>query len=130
MSIQSTSLLGTIGEKQVLDHYMKQAYCLIDQNFQYYQKGKQGRTGEIDLIFEKKRVLYFVEVKSRSNNKFGLAQEQVNMSKMKKLHGAIQYFMLKKQQYKDYSMQFDVAVINNGKLEIMQNAYNFDGFEY
>jgi putative endonuclease len=126
---KSTYTLGMIGQKQVLDYYLKNAYCLIDQNFQYYQKGKQGRTAEIDLIFEKKHILYFVEVKSRSNNKFGFAQEQINSSKLKNLYTAVKYFMMKKQQYTNYTLQFDVAVINGEKLEIMENAYSFDGFE-
>ncbi len=128
MSIQSTFEIGMIGQDLALNHYLKNYFCLIDQNFQYYHKGSQGRRGEIDLIFEKKHILHFVEVKARSNQKFGLAQMQISATKLKTLYSAFQYFILKHKQYAEYNMQFDVAVINNSEIEIISNAYNFDGF--
>jgi putative endonuclease len=129
MPIQFTHSTGMLGQQKAMNHYLKNTYCLIDENFQYYQKGTQGRTGEIDLIFERKHVLYFIEVTTRTTAKFSVTQEPVSESKLKTLYGAIQYFLMKKPQYKEYGMQFDVAVINNDELEVIPNAYTFDGFE-
>jgi len=118
--------LGKTGEDQALENYLERGYNLVIKNFQYYRDGRAGRLGEIDLILEKNNKLYLVEVKTRSDNSFGSPQEQVTKSKLMYLYKTWQYFILKNPKYKSYFCQFDLVSITGKKLEIIQNAYNFD----
>jgi len=123
-------LLGKKAEKVIKNLYLSKKYQLIEQNFQYYIRGANGRLGEIDLIFEKDKLLVLVEVKSRNTSKFGLPQEQVTTYKLKCLYKAYQYFLSKNAKYRNYFCRFDLAVLNLFKkqVKIIPNAYNFDKF--
>lgn len=77
--------LGRFGETVAADFYKKQGYKILIQN--YYVAG-----GELDLVVEAEDVLIFVEVKTRSNEKFGQPIEAVH--RQKQLHiqrAAIRY---------------------------------------
>ncbi len=120
--------LGNSGENLVMELYLEKGFRMVAKNFQYYNQGIQGRLGEIDLIFEKDKHLYLIEVKVRSSLEFGPPLEQINFKKLRHLYKTFQYFLLKNKQYKSYLCQFDVATVFKGKVEIISNAYNFDGF--
>ncbi len=50
--------LGLWGEQQACQYFIQKAYCFVEKN--YYCK-----QGEIDLIFLKNKIHYFIEVKTR-----------------------------------------------------------------
>lgn len=56
---------GRSGEDRALLHLIDKGYTILEKNFY------AGRYGEIDIIALKDKLLLFVEVKSRSNDKFG-----------------------------------------------------------
>lgn len=123
--------IGRKGEDLVLEHYQGLGYSLIKRNFEYRLGNVQGRLGEIDLILKKDNRLFLVEVKNRSNNQYGSPQEQITKQKLKYLYKAWQFFLAKPQNsnYRNLFIQFDIAsVYNSQKVEIIPNAYQFDGF--
>lgn len=67
---------GIIGEKMAQKYLKDNKYEIIENN--YYT-----RNGEIDIIASKNNYIIFVEVKTRTNEKYGRASEAVN--KIKKL---------------------------------------------
>ena len=127
-SINNSMSVGQKGEETVLNHYLSQNFLLISRNFQYYRKGQSGRQGEIDLIFTKDNKLFLVEVKTRTNQKFGLAINQINATKIKNLFKTYIYFVNKFPQFKQFVVQVDIATIDSGILSITPNAITFDSF--
>ena len=67
---------GIIGEKMAQKYLKDNKYEIIENN--YYT-----RNGEIDIIASKNNYIIFVEVKTRTNEKYGRASEAVN--KIKKI---------------------------------------------
>ena len=120
--------LGKDGEQLVCRHFEEQGFLIIKRNFQFYSQGVQGRLGEIDLICEKNNKLHLVEIKTRSSLQFGNIAGQVTVLQLKKLYKTYQYFLKKEPRFKSYFCQFDVATVYEGKIEIIPNAYTFDGF--
>ena len=84
-------LTGKIGEDFACAYLKKSNYIIIDRNFSCYQ-------GEIDIIAKDtlKNELVFIEVKTRTNFKYGYPVDAVNQSKQKHLLKACQYYLYKK----------------------------------
>ncbi len=125
--MSSNYTLGRKGEEIAANYLLNKGFSLITRNFQYYREGTQGRLGEIDLIVEKGGKLHLVEVKSRSNAQFGLPEEQITAAKLRYLYRTYQYFLLKNKKYQNYFCQLDVVCIKNDEIEVIQNAYSFEG---
>lgn len=69
-------------------------------------------------------LLIITEVKARSTNKYGAGKEQ--LSTLKKYHmqrGA--EFLLRKPEFKDMQIRFDVASVDNNHIEYIENAFPF-----
>lgn len=128
MSLFNNFTLGKVGENKVLEYYTTNNYNLVAKNFQYYRQGTQGRLGEIDLIFEKNKRLYLVEVKSRNTNTYGNPSSQITKTKLKCLYKTFCYFLSKYPNFREYPCRFDIASVLKNKISIVENAYNFDNF--
>lgn len=84
----------------------------ITQNF-------HAKTGEIDLIMKDKNTFVFVEVKYRSSENYGMAQEMVTWAKQKKLQKTALLWLLKnKLEIEHTSFRFDIVAIHNKGKEI------------
>ena len=70
--------LGDKGEEAVLKHYENRKYKLLEKNWRVH-------LGEIDLIFQKKDVLVFVEVKTGNLEDDIRPIENITERKQKKL---------------------------------------------
>ena len=100
------SISGQTGEDLACRYYQSLGYQLLDRNY-IAPFGKQ--TGELDLVFQKDREIVFVEVKARSNDKFGGPFEAVNWSKQRKLVNIAKMYMHLHPQFADYNYRIDVA---------------------
>ena len=69
---------AVLGETAACNYLKERGYEIIERNF---RKGY----GEIDIIAVKEDLLVFVEVKTRSNNKFGTPFEAISSKKLGKL---------------------------------------------
>ena len=80
--------LGKLGENLAAKYLQKnKGYKFIKRNF-------TSKFGEIDLIFQDKDVLVFVEVKTRFSKSFGPPEEAVTPYKIKSIIKTGQYFKL------------------------------------
>ncbi|MCD8025298.1 MAG: YraN family protein [Candidatus Gastranaerophilales bacterium] len=70
---------GKYGEKLASQYLIKNGYRIIETNYKY------SRLGEIDIIALYKDELCFVEVKTRSSNKFGAPFEAITRDKLQKM---------------------------------------------
>lgn len=77
--------LGKLGEDLACAYLAKLGYKIIERNFRI-------RGGEIDIVAIDGKTLVYVEVKTRSNHRFGLPQESVTPRKIRFLERAAKFF--------------------------------------
>ena len=66
---------GRSGEEIASKYLERQGYEILDRNFNCHQ-------GEIDIVAKDKNEIVFIEVKTRTNKKYGFASEAVNENKI------------------------------------------------
>lgn len=103
---------GIIGEKMAQKYLKDNKYEIIENN--YYT-----RNGEIDIIASKNNYIIFVEVKTRTNEKYGRASEAVNKIKKIYMKKSAAIF-LKENNFSRFTIRFDVIEVYmiNGKCKI------------
>jgi putative endonuclease len=101
--------LGQIGERLVEKKYLEQGFKLVERNY-IFPHGVQ--MGELDLIFTKPQELVFVEVKARSNEKFGGPFDAVDIGKQRKLVRTAKMYLHLHPQYQNYNYRIDVAAVD------------------
>ena len=112
-------LLGKEGEKVAERYLRKKGYRVIERNY-------RCAAGEVDLIVLDRRVVVFVEVKTRTDHRFGTPLEAVEIRKQKKMIQTAQAFLTQNRLY-HRDARFDVVGISwpGGKpmVEHIQNAF-------
>lgn len=95
--------LGKLGEDRAIIFLKSNGFSIIYRNFRAYG-------AEIDVIAEKDKTIYFIEVKTRSNLSKGQPHEAVNSSKLFRLRKAAQFFLLQNPK-KNYKLKLSVISI-------------------
>lgn len=78
--------VGQFGETLAKNYLIKHGFKIIGRNIKTSYK-------EIDIIAKLKDVLVFVEVKTRTSNKYGEADEGINSKKFKNLRYAVKRYL-------------------------------------
>ena len=113
--------IGLTGENLAVKYLKENNYKIIKRNF-------RCRQGEIDIIAYDKtnKELVFVEVKTRSNTKFGRPSEAVQNLKQKHIKKVAQYYNYNF-GIKNQAIRFDVIEVflndNNYKVEHIIQAF-------
>lgn len=94
---------GKSGEDIAVEYLEKKGYIILERNFRCNQ-------GEIDIIAMDKQEIVFIEVKTRSNQNYGLASEAVNKQKRKHMIKAIKYYIYVRNLENDF-IRIDVMEI-------------------
>lgn len=97
-------LLGKEGEKVAERYLRKKGYRLLERNY-------RCSAGEVDLIVLDGRVVVFVEVKARTDHRFGTPLEAVEFRKQGKMIQAAQFFLSQKRLH-EREARFDVVGIS------------------
>ena len=95
--------IGKLGEEIVTQYLNQKGYKIIERNFTCKQ-------GEIDIICIDKKELVFIEVKTRTNDKFGKPVEAVDVNKKKHLFKAIKYYLYSRNLENEY-VRIDVIEV-------------------
>ena len=107
---------GKYGEDLAIRYLEKHGYKIIERNFRI-------RGGEIDIIALDGNTLVYVEVKSRTTNRFGLPQEAITQQKMRFLKRAAKFYRNNRQTLTLPDLErIDVVAINLAnppKLQLM-----------
>ena len=96
-------MIGEKGEKIAEDYLKHTGHKIICKNF--YTK-----RGEIDIIARKSNCLIFIEVKTRTNYKYGTPAMAINYYKKKNLKNAIKIFLYLN-NIVNYCIRFDVIEV-------------------
>ena len=115
----SKQLLGKEGERLAEQYLKKKGYKIVERNY-------RCRGAELDLIVLDRRVIVFVEVKTRTGHGFGSPFEAVEFRKQQKMIQAAQYF-LNERKLHQRDARFDVVGISwpGGEplVEHIENAF-------
>lgn len=111
--------IGSLGEVAAGDAYVRRGYRVLARNW-------RCRIGELDLVVERRGVLVFCEVKSRSGDVFGGGYEAVTWRKRAKLRSLADAFLLASGLH-PHSIRFDVAsvAVRSGRsdVEVFEDAF-------
>ncbi|MGH7927091.1 MAG: YraN family protein [Candidatus Binatia bacterium] len=111
--------LGREGERIAEQFLKKKGYKLVERNY-------RCRGGEVDLIVLDRRILVFVEVKTRTDHGFGSPLEAVEPRKQRRMILAAQLFLHQKNLH-ERDARFDVVGISwpgtEPLVEHIQNAF-------
>jgi putative endonuclease len=80
--------VGKRGEDLAAEYLQKQGFKILQRNF-------HTRWAELDIIAIEQDTLVFVEVKTRTNSKFGLSREAVSPFKLRTLIRSAQLYQTK-----------------------------------
>ncbi len=113
---------GDWGEALVANYLRDRGYTLL-------AAGYRCRMGEIDLIAQKKGVICFVEVKTRSSVSHGLPREFVTPQKQRRLIAAAERYLVTHEL--DSPARFDVAEVytdqthtaGGSRIRYLENAF-------
>lgn len=113
---------GQSGEKLAQQYFTDKGYTILHVNWRHSHY-------EIDIIAQKEDKLHFIEVKTRSNKKFGNPEESVGPKKMQNLMKAAEEFLHQNPGWK--KIQYDVLSVNfNGQqipeYFLLKDVYLYD----
>lgn len=120
----NNKILGAFGEDTACEYLGKCGYKVLQRNF-------GCRVGEIDIIAFQGDTIVFIEVKTRSSQRYGLPSEAVSKTKQQRMVKTALYYM---QKYKllDYMCRFDVIEIiiddeGNYQINLITDAFQYSG---
>jgi putative endonuclease len=93
---------GDKGETIAANFLQKKGFEILERNWRHKHL-------EIDIIATIENKLHFVEVKTRTNTKFGLPEESISKTKMNHLKVAAEAYLLLNPKWEN--IQFDVIAI-------------------
>jgi len=112
-------ILGQEGERIAESYLRKKGYRVVERNY-------RCPVGELDLILLDRRVVVFVEVKTRSDDRFGAPLESVGPRKQKKMIKTALFFLTRHRLH-NRDARFDVVGISyqggEPMVEHIQNAF-------
>ncbi len=111
---------GTRAEEQALRHLQAAGLELLACNL-------RCKAGEIDLLMRDGAVLVFVEVRSRSSQRFGGALASVGHHKRARLLRTARYFLQTSWRGPAPSCRFDVVAYDGQACRWVRNAFGEDG---
>lgn len=94
---------GKLGERLALAYLTNMGLTILHTNWKY-------QSCEIDIIANKGYELHIIEVKTRTNSKFGYPEESVNSKKFKNLQKAATQFLALYPHWK--IVQYDILSIS------------------
>lgn len=114
--------LGKIGEEITIQYLKELGYQILVLNF-------RCKLGEIDIIAEDKKVVVFIEVRTRTSTVFGPAYNSVTYPKQQQIKKVALYY-ISKNNLVNTQFRFDVIGIHlSGKknekprIDHIQNAF-------
>ena len=116
----SRIVLGKRGEKLAWDYLVERGYKILEKNY-------RCRIGEIDVVAKKGKRLAIIEIRTRTDHRFGSPEESVTPLKQRKLMRLAQWYLKEKKM--DSPVSFDVLAITmkgpgTQELYLIENAFS------
>ncbi|MEK7689110.1 MAG: YraN family protein [Deltaproteobacteria bacterium] len=111
--------VGKKGESLAAEFLRKNGYRIVENNF-------RNRYGEIDIVAIEGKTVVFIEVKTKTNSKFGPPKMAVNLRKQRQLSKAALAYLTQK-KLNNNPARFDVIGISmiedKTEIELIKNAF-------
>ncbi len=112
---------GDAAEQAALDHLQQRGLRLLHRNY-------RCRGGEIDLVMLEQATLVLVEVRLRSDARYGGAAASVTARKQQRLIIAARHLLMTRRELARYPARFDVVALEPTaggllKLEWIRDAF-------
>ena len=120
--MKSTTNTWDTWEIIAIKYLQKNWYNIINTNFKY------GRFWEIDIISKKEDLTIFIEVKYRTNLNYGVPEESITKSKLRKLKKTINFYVVRNNLSFE-QIRFDVIIITKQKKSYIVKHYKNLGME-
>jgi putative endonuclease len=78
---------------------------------------------ELDLVVRRGRRVAFVEVKSKSGDRFGDPFEMVGPEKQRRIRRAAEAWLAANPELVELELSFEVVAVRNGRLERLREAF-------
>jgi putative endonuclease len=119
MSVRT--VIGSEGERAAAEFLEARGYRILDRNY-------RTRLGEIDLVAEVGRILVFVEVKVRLNDRFGGPAAAVTSAKQARIARLAQQYVMSR-RLGERPCRFDVVLIwgddpKTRRIELLPGAFD------
>lgn len=108
-------LLGAHGERLAARRYEDHGYEVVARNW-------RCADGELDLVVRDDRRLVFVEVKTRSSDRFGHPAEAVTPAKQRRIRRLARRFC-DDTGHRAPQLRFDVVAILRGRVEVIEGCF-------
>ena len=105
---------GKRGERKAARYLFFKGWKILEKNF-------RTPYGEIDVIAKRRGVLAFIEVKTRTTDKFGTPAEAVDDKRKRRYILGANYFLTNK--IVDVTVRFDIIEVYRGKINHIENAF-------
>jgi putative endonuclease len=114
-------VIGSEGERAAAEFLEARGYRILDRNY-------RTRLGEIDLVAEEGRILVFVEVKVRLNDRFGGPAAAITSAKQARIARLAQQYVMSR-RLGERPCRFDVVLIWGGdpktrRIELLPGAFD------
>lgn len=111
--------LGSEGEESAAAYLSEKQFTIIERNYRF------GKYGEIDIIAARDRLVVFVEVKSRSSERFGGALYSISPKKKQSLKTTARAFLQAYPLYNDpaYTFRFDMIAVSGGEIDWIEDIF-------
>ncbi len=108
--MRTRRIIGNYGENLACEYLKNNNYLILDRNFYFHHR-------EIDIIAKDlyANEITFVEVKTRSNSKFGSPVDSVDNNKIRHLLSACRYYLYKNHLLNSFVRIDVIEVFINGK---------------
>jgi putative endonuclease len=110
--------IGDIGENVACMFLQKHGFKILDRNY-------LRKWGELDIVAQKGYAIHFIEVKSVTHGTLLRPEENMHPGKLKRLHRAMQTYMLEKGM--DLDFQLDLVTVDvdettrTARAQILEN---------
>lgn len=110
--------LGNIGEAVACAYLEKHGFTVLDRNY-------LRKWGELDIVARRGDLIHFIEVKSVSHRTTIRGEENMHPHKLKRLHRAIQTYLMERHLDNDWQLDLAIVKINeqtrSAAVEMLEN---------
>lgn len=107
--------MGRLGENRALKFLKRRGFKILEQNY-------KAPCGEADIIAADGEVLVFVEVKTRTSEKFGAPSEAVNYQRQKRYIKIAEFYIHTFNMY-EKEVRFDIIEIMGRQINHIRAAF-------
>jgi putative endonuclease len=105
---------GKYGENMAKEYLIKKGFVFIEANF-------ENKIGEIDLIMSDKDWLVFIEVKYKSDDRFGLPEEMISQNKIWQVKRVAESYVVERKIKQFIKFRIDAVCILGNEIKHYEN---------